>query len=95
MAFEAAEARIERIIEVAGRRLRAHRAEGLDDSDFIEQLRQEFTAEGMQNDPGAGWLTMAVSVYRMVVQAEEIRRLSEAVDMRDATLKGLADIDRL
>ena len=79
--FEQAHARLDGMIDRAAKRLHAERRKGFNDEEFLEALISEFAAEAQRQPRGAGAFHMAMSIHRMVVQQEEIHRLTERLDM--------------
>lgn len=95
MALEGAHAVIDGIVNRTRAQLHAYREAGGTDDEFVEQLVQQFVTESQNHPPNAGVIHMALSVYRMAIQQEEIWKLHDAVEMRDAALKTLWDIEDL
>lgn len=95
MALEGAHAAIDNIINRTRAKLFEHREAGGTDDEFVERLIEQFVAESQNHPAGAGAIHMALSVYRMTIQQEQIWELHDAVDMRDAALKTMWDIDEL
>ena len=79
--FEQAHARLDGMIDRAAKRLHAERRKGFNDEEFLEALISEFAEEAQRQPRGAGAFHMAMSIHRMVVQQEEIHRLTERLDM--------------
>lgn len=95
MSLDKAHAAIDHIINRARAQLHAHREAGGTDEDFVTQLVNAFLTESAKHPDSAGVIHMAVSVYRMIIQQEEIWKLNDAVEMRDAALKTLWEIEEL
>ena len=95
MALEGAHAAIDQIINRVRAQLHTHREAGGTDDQFVEKLINEFVQESKNHNPSAGVIHMALSVYRMTTQQEQIWELTDAVEMRDAALKTLWDIEDL
>lgn len=95
MALERAHAALDEIINRTRAQLHAHRTAGGTDEEFVDQLVHQFVAESQNHPSGAGVVHMALSVYRMTIQQEEIWKLADAVDMRDAALKTMWGMEEL
>lgn len=95
MAFDAANAAIDEIVERTRRMVAANREKNGTDEQFIESLIEQFVTESLRHEKGAGARHMALAVYRMAILQENIDELTEAVAMRDATLKTLWELDSL
>lgn len=95
MALEGAHAVIDGIINRVRAQLHAHREAGGSDDEFVEKLIAEFVreSENHSGNPRAGVIHMALSVYRMCVQQEKIWELTDAVEMRDAALNTMWDLN--
>lgn len=85
--FEAAQARFDTMIERATRRLHNERQRFDNDDHFLECLINEFAEEAQRQPVGAGAFHMALSIHRMVTQQQEIRRLTETLDMAQQGLE--------
>lgn len=95
MALEGAMASVEEMTYRTRARLVAHRDAGGTDEDFAECLVHEFVEQAKKHELGAGSIHMALSLYRMVLLQEQIWQLTDAVAMRDETLKLLWEIEDL
>jgi len=95
MALEGPKAAIDDILNRTRLRLCEYRDAGGHDDDFLQALVHEFVTEARLHEAGAGAVHMALSVYRMVLQQEQIWELTDAVEMRDSALKTLWQIDDL
>ena len=93
MALEGAHAAIDDIITRT--RLHQFRQAGGTDEQFVEDIIREFNTEARNHPAGAGATHMALSVYRMVMQQEQIYELNDQVEMRNDALKTLWEIDEL
>lgn len=79
--FEAAHARLDSMIGRAAQRLNAERDKGFSDEEVLEALIDEFCDEAQKQPRGAGATHMAMSIYRMVAQQEQIQCLTEQLEM--------------
>jgi len=95
MALEEAQATIEQMVNQARAELYLHRQGGGTDNEFIERLVNSFIAAHQTQNNGTGLIHMALSIYRMVIQQEQIWELNDAVEMRDSALKTLWEIEEL
>ena len=95
MALEGAHAAIDDMVNRARTELHLHREAGGSDNAFIENLVASFVAAGREHPAGAGVVHMALTIYRMVIQQEQIWELTDAVEMRDSALKTLWEIEEL
>lgn len=95
MAFDAANAAIDEIVERTRRMMASNRENNGTDEQFIESLIEQFVGESLRHEKGAGARHMALSVYRMATMQERIDELTESVAMRDAALNTLWEIDNL
>lgn len=85
--YERIDETIDSIIDRATRALNHHRAHHETDDGYIHRLVGEFVEAADKYPPGAGHITMAMSVYRMVRQQQTINQLHETLAMRDAALR--------
>lgn len=85
--FEAANARLDDIVIRTIDNLNRHRAAGGSEENFQLALVGQFVAEAQLHPPGAGATHMALAVYRLAVQCQQIYRMADAIDMRDALIK--------
>lgn len=95
MALEGAHAAIDNMVNKARIELHQHREAGGTDDQFVERLVNTFVAASQQHAEGAGIIHMALSIYRMIIQQEQIWELTDAVEMRDSALKTLWEIEEL
>ena len=93
--LEGAQSAMDEMIDRSRARLNHHRRQGGDDDQFLENLIKEFVEEAKRQPLGAGAPHMAVSMYKLTMQAEKIAKLEEDLAMRDAALKTMWDIEAL
>lgn len=89
--FEAANARLDDIIARTVHNLWQHRTLGGSDEAFQLALIGQFVAEAQQHPPGAGATHMALAVYRLAVQHQQLYHMSESIQMRDALISALTE----
>lgn len=89
--FEAADARLDEIINRTMYSLWHHRQAGGTDEQFQLSLIGQFVAEAAQHPPGAGATHMALAVYRLAVQHQQLYHMSESIQMRDALISTLTE----
>lgn len=83
---------VDEMVDRTRLRLKEHRSNGGTDPDFANALVHEFVAAAAKHELGAGAIHMAISLYRLVQQQEQIWELKDAVAMRDDALNVLFDI---
>lgn len=95
MQLDRAYATIDNMVNKTRAELHLHREAGGEEEQFVERLVENFLAASQEHPAGAGVIHMALTIYRMVIQQEEIWKLHDAVEMRDAALKTLWEIEEL
>lgn len=93
--LEGAHAVIDNIIDRVAAQLNAHREAGGDDDQFVENLINEFLLAAQNHKPPAGTIHMALSAYRMTIQQEQIKELTQKVSMLEGALKTMWEIEKL
>lgn len=89
--FEAANARLDDIVARTVYNLWQHRALGGTEDTFQAALIGQFVAEAQQHPPGAGATHMALAVYRLAVQHQQLYHMNESIQMRDALISTLTE----
>lgn len=72
-----------------------HRAEGLDDSAYQGRLIHRFQAAAARLPHGAGAFNMALAMYRLAVQRQQLERLTAENARYAATLRDLEALEGL
>ena len=95
MAFEAAKTELDTIVYRTYEELTRHRQGGGSDDEYVERLINQFVTEARNHPAGAGSVHMALSLYQLVTQHEQISSLTESLAMRDAVLNTMTEIEKL
>ena len=86
---------IDNIIGRVAAQLHGHREAGGEDNVFVENLVKEFVRAAEAFKPPAGTIHMALSAYRMAIQQDQIKELTQKVSMLEGALKTMWEIENL